>query len=304
MRLSPYEAAAIALLGSLVLSLGMSLQKRYIGWIGRPAECPPTIERRRKGRVYRDFGLWFFGFMLQNSVPVFQYFALMSLSTHVVAAVSGASVAFTAILARLFLRERLGRWRLAWTIILFVAIAAAGVFGESGSSGAEAFSMAALYVFLGLPLAMGIALLAARKRHRGPRLAAVLAASSGCLGGFMLFPLRAIQFAASPGIPGWLSSPFLYAYLGAGISSFVLLQTAYKDGEMASVAPAYYGTQVLWPAIGSLFVFGAAFLPAQAAAFALVAVCVALIAGAPPALSPPMDGPRRESPTGKQRNDN
>jgi drug/metabolite transporter (DMT)-like permease len=96
----------------------------------------------------------------------------------------------------------------------------------------------------------------------------------------MIFPMRAIQVAAEPSLAGYLSSPYLYVYLVAGAASFVLMQVAYKDGEMATLAPALYGMQVLWPAIGSIFVFGAAFRPAQAAAFALVAICVAAIAGA------------------------
>ena len=77
----------------------------------------------------------------------------------------------------------------------------------------------------------------------------------------MVFPLRALQVAASPGVAGWLSSPYFYAFLAAGCSSMIFIQAAYKDGEMAAVAPALYGMQVLWPALASYFVFGAKFLP-------------------------------------------
>jgi drug/metabolite transporter (DMT)-like permease len=280
----PLLAALIALSGNFCLSLGMTLQKRHVGWIGstprkRPPGKAPGIERRRAGRFYRDMAPWFLGFALMNAAPVFSYFALMGLSTNVVGSFAGMSVAFTALLAKLWLKERLGRRRLAWTIALFAAIGAAGLLGEGGSSGAERFSPAALYLFLCLPLAAGAALLASRGKARGPRLAAAIAAASGSLAGFMVFPLRALQVAAAPGIAGWLASPYLYAYLAAGISSFVLVQAAYKDGEMAAVAPALYGMQVLWPALGSLFVFGSRFDPAQAAAFVGVAVCVAAIAG-------------------------
>jgi drug/metabolite transporter (DMT)-like permease len=294
--LSPAVAAAIAISGNFVLSLGMSFQKRHIGWIGRPVTLPPERERRRAGRSRRDFALWFLGFMLVNVVPAFQFFALTGLSTNVVGAAAGTSVAFTAILAKLFLKERLGKRRLAWTVLLFAAIAAAGFLGEGGSSEAEDLSPAALYVFLGIPLALGAALFAARWRLKGTRqrasLAASLAAVSGCLGGFMVFPLRALQVDAGPGIAGWLASPYLYALLAASASSLVMIQAAYKDGEMAAVAPAFYGMQVLWPALASYFVFGAKFLPIQTAAFALVGVCVAVIAGVhhsanPPKLLPP-----------------
>jgi drug/metabolite transporter (DMT)-like permease len=294
MVIPPAAAAVIAVSGNFVLSLGMALQKRHVGWIGhRPARAPwrapgfpPERERRREGRFYRDFAFWFLGFMLMNIVPGFQYFALMGLSTNVVGAAAGTSIAFTAVLAKLFLKERLGKWRLVWSAILFAAIAAAGFLGDAGTSVAEGLSPAALYVFIGIPLVAGTALFIVRGRVKGPRLATAIAAVSGCLGGFMVFALRALQVAAAPGIAGWLVSPYFYAYFVAGISSFVLIQTAYKDGEMAAVAPALYGMQVLWPALGSHFVFGAKFFPAQMAAFVLVAACVAAIAGFHPAAKP------------------
>jgi drug/metabolite transporter (DMT)-like permease len=300
MSIPPAAAVAIAVMGNFVLSLGMALQKRHVGWIGRSPrrrDAPPSgRERRREGRFFRDFATWFLGFMLVNTVPAFQYFALMGLSTNVVGATSGMSVAFAAILARIMLRERLGRRRLAWTIVLFAAIAAAGFLGESGSSKAEDLSPAALFAFLGIPLVAGAILFAARGRLKGPRLAAILAAVSGCLGGFMIFPLRALQFSVGGGIAAVLASPYLYAFFAAGFPGFVLIQAAYKDGEMAAVAPAYYGLQVLWPALGSYFVFGARFLPAQTAAFVLVAVCVAAIAGAHPAARPSGPSDRNKAP--------
>jgi drug/metabolite transporter (DMT)-like permease len=224
--------------------------------------------------------------MLINIVPAFQYFALMGLSTNVVSATAGTSVAFAAILAKFMLKERLGGRRLVWTAALFAAIAAAGFLGDSGSSAAKGLSPAALFLFLGIPLVAGGALFAARGRLKGPRLAAAIAAVSGCLGGFMVFPLRALQVASAPGIAGWIASPYFYAFLAAGASSLALIQTAYKDGEMAAVAPAFYGMQVLWPALGSYFVFGARFLPLQTAAFALVALSVAVIAGVHPVARP------------------
>jgi drug/metabolite transporter (DMT)-like permease len=279
MSIPPWAAAAIAVSGNFVLSFGMSLQKRHIAWIGRSPGHPPW-RGHWDASFYRDFSLWFLGFTLMNVVSVFTFFALMGLSTNVVSAITGTSVAFTAILAKLMLKERLGGRRLAWTIALFAAIAVAGFLGEGGSSGAERFSPPALYAFFCAPFAVGCLLFALRRgRFKGPRLAAAIAAASGAVGGFMLFPMRAIQVAAAPGIWGALASPYLYAYLAAGAWSFILIQAAYKDGEMAAVAPALYGMQVLWPAIGSHYVFGAPFRPAQSAAFVGVALCVAAIAG-------------------------
>jgi drug/metabolite transporter (DMT)-like permease len=275
-------AAAIALAGSLLLSMGMTLQKRHVVWLGSP---------RPWGRAFfRHLGLWCLGILLMNLQTVSQYFALMGLPANVVGATTGASVAFTAMLAMLMLKERLGGRRLAWTLALFAAMAAAGFLGEGSGSEAKDLSPAALYVFLGIPLVLGVSLFSLRRHIKGPRLAASIAAVSGCLNGFMLFPLRALQVDAAPSLSGWLSSPYLYAYLVAGFSGFVLIQLAYRDGEMAAVAPALYGMQVIWPAIGSHLVFGTKFFPAQTAAFVAVAVCVGAISGPKP------PGARRKPP--------
>ena len=108
------------------------------------------------------------GFMLMNVVSVFTFFALMGLTTNVVSAITGTSVAFTAILAKLMLKERLGKGRLAWTIALFAAIAAAGFLGEGGSSGAKDLSPLALYAFFGIPFAVGVILFVEpRQNHFG-----------------------------------------------------------------------------------------------------------------------------------------
>jgi len=268
----PALAASVAVVGNFVLSLGMTLQKQHIGWIGR--DRPPGARRGR------DLALWLLGTCLMNVVWIFTFVALFGLSTNVVGAITGTSVAFTAMLAKLMLKEKLGKRRLAWTIALFAAIAAAGFLGETGASGGKDLSPGSLYAFLAVPLAAGGLLWAFRSRLRGPRLAAGIAAASGAIGGFMIFPMRAIQVSVGPELSSVVASPYLYAYLVAGLTSFVLIQVAYKDGEMSTVAPALYGMQVLWPAIGSPFVFGSAFSLPQAAAFLLVAVCVAAISGA------------------------
>ncbi len=72
---------------------------------------------------------------------------------------------------------------------------------------------------------------------------------------------------------------------------------------MAAVAPAFYGMQVLWPALASYFVFGATFYPVQTAAFALVALCVAFIAGFHPTAKKPIALLQRRSRTARTMTD-
>ncbi len=284
MTVSPLAAAAVILAGNAVLSLGNSLQKLNIGWMGGTAEgagAPGAGPARRdRGRFRsRAFAGWLAGFVMMNVVPAFQFIALLGLPANVVAAFAGSSVAFTAVFARFLLGERIGPRRAAWTIALFAAIAGAGLLGR-GPAGDELFSPPALWIFIGLPLALAAALAAARRRRRGPRLAVLLAAASGCFGGYMVVAMRALQIDAGASVSiAWLASPYLYAFLVCGFGGFSIVQLAYKDGEMARVAPALYGMQVLWPALASYFVFGSPFVALQAAAFALVAIGVAAIAG-------------------------
>lgn len=280
--MSPLAAALVALAGNFVLSLGMVLQKGNVGWIGRKGGLGRESRRERRG--------WTAGFLLMNLAPVFNYCALLGLAPNVVAAMVGSSVAFTTLLAALVLKERIGARRLAWTGGLFAALALAGLRGEAAG---ESLSGTALAVFVALPPAVGLFLAAARTRRRrrapasrDPRargLASAIAASAGAAGGSMLLSMRAVQLSAGPSMGSWLRTPYLYGYAVAGISAFILIQLAYKDGEMSSVSPVFYGMQVLWPALATYAVFAAPFDLIEAAAFGAIALTILFISRAPAA---------------------
>jgi drug/metabolite transporter (DMT)-like permease len=276
MTIPAYAAALVALGGNALLSLGMVLQKRNISCLdkGRPRDA--AFRRSALG--------WFAGFMLVNIVPAFNYVALLGLPPNVVGAMAGTSLAFTALLSVPILGERLGSRRLVLSAALFAAIIVAGLRGSSGAAADESFSPAALYAAFALPLAVAAAAWARRAvlGHTGRggerrKLALLFAAVAGSCGGFMVLPERALQIVAGDAPLRWLATPFLYLFLGGGLGGFVHLQVAYKDGEMTSVAPVYYGMQVLWPALASYSVFAAPFDPIQAAAFAALAICVGAI---------------------------
>jgi drug/metabolite transporter (DMT)-like permease len=267
--MSPVSAGGVALAGNFLLSLGMVLQKRHVGWIGAKGE--------RGAHFRRDRTLWLAGFALMNLAPVFNYLALLGLPPNVVGAAAGSNVAFTALLASVLLGERLGGRRLAWSGLLFAAIAVAALRGGSGPD--RGFSPGALYVFAAIPVAVAASVLAIRASRGGSKgLAVCIAAVAGSFGGFMILPMRALQLEAGSDALRWLATPYIYLYLIGGIGGFSIVQVAYKDGEMASVSPAYYGMQVLWPALASYFVFGAPLDAIQAAAFVAIALCVVFIA--------------------------
>ena len=273
-------AAAAALGGNALLSLGMVLQKRNVAWLGAARPLDRGSRRAALG--------WLAGFMLVNAAPAFNYLALLGLPPNVVSAAAGSNVAFTALFAAPLLGERLGPRRAAFSALLFGAIALAGLRG--GEAGGGAFSPAALYAFIALPAAaaaLAWALLRARRGRAAPAgaaerkgdraLALLFAAVAGSCGGYMVLPMRALQLAAGGEVARWLSTPYPYLFLAGGIGGFVHVQVAYREGEMASVAPLYYGLQVLWPALASYFVFSSPFDPLQAAAFLAIAAAIALI---------------------------
>jgi drug/metabolite transporter (DMT)-like permease len=267
MNPSPLSAALIALTGNFILSLGMVLQKRNVSWLGHKGARDRSFVRARSG--------WLLGFLLMNAAPIFNYLALLGLPPNVVGAAIGSSVAFTAILSALMLGETLGSRRLLWTCVMFAAIALAALRGRAGSG---SLAVPALYAFLAVPLLGALVCVARRRRRKSASLAVAIAAVAGAMGGYMILPLRALQIDAGASLSGWLASPFLYLYIVAGAGSFSIVQLAYKDGEMSRVSPAYYGMQVLWPALASYFAFSTPFDSLQALAFAAIAACVFLIA--------------------------
>jgi drug/metabolite transporter (DMT)-like permease len=269
MALDPVLAALSALCGNFILSLGMVLQKGHVQWIG--------FKGRKSSAWRRDVLGWSAGFMLMNLAPIGNYAALFGLPANVVSALMGSNVAFTAVLAALVLHEKIGARRLVWSGLLFVGLAAAGLRSEAPGA---ALVLPAFWLFAALPAAFGLFAAAARAKMRGSALAAFIAAASGCLGGSMVLSMRALQVGAAPSLAGWLASPFLYTYFFEGLLSFFLVNLAYKDGEMSLVSPAYYGMQVLWPAVASYAVLGAAFDPLQATAFAVIAFAVLMISRA------------------------
>jgi drug/metabolite transporter (DMT)-like permease len=260
-------AAFAALAGNFLLSLGMILQKRHVGWIGHKGSRDEAFRRARRG--------WLLGFTLMNAQPVFNFVALLGLPPNVVGAAAGSNVAFTAVLASLVLGERIGARRLAWTCAMFAAMAVSAFAAPPSGSG---FVPAALFASLAPPLLAAAVALPLRRRRRGPTTAVVLAAVAGSLGGFMVLPMRALQISGGGSLAGWLGAPWLWLYILAGVGGFSIVQLAYKDGRMSTVAPAYYGMQVLWPALASYFVFASPFAPVQGAAFAAIAVCTVIIA--------------------------
>jgi len=264
-----YVAALIALTGNFLLSLGMVLQKKNVGWFGHKGEKERKYRRARRG--------WILGFVLMNLQPVFNYFALFGLPPNVVAAMIGANVAFTSVLAALMLGERLTRRRLAGAVVIFAAVGAISLTGERAQAGIVEVRAGFYYAFGAFPFALAAVLAAFRRRIRSRAFPTMVAAVAGALGGYMVITMKALQLEASGGPLTWLATPYFYVYFAAGAASFSVLQLAFHRGEVTTVSPADYGMQVLWSALAAQFVFGMPIdLVHQAAILAILASIVAI----------------------------
>ncbi len=287
MTLSPLIAMPIALAGNACLSLGMVLQKKHVAWL----YARKTPEGRVAPGFRHDVAMWMAGFVLMNLQPIFLFVSLFGLSANVAASAAGSSVAFTALFSVPLLGEKLTRSRIWWTLALFGAIALAGLTGSpdtadaaaAGSSSSVAsvaapFSAAAVIVAFIIPFALAIVVAGLGSRPRFKAFfASGMGAAAGALGGFMVLPMRVIQ--SGPGtLASWLFAPWLWLYIAAGVSAFVFSQKAYGAGSLGQVAPAFYGMQVLWPAVASYAVFSTPFAPLQALAFAAIAAAVFFMA--------------------------
>ncbi|MBL8965676.1 MAG: DMT family transporter [Spirochaetaceae bacterium] len=263
-----YLAALIALVGNFLLSLGMVLQKKSVGWFGY---------KERKDRKYRRAKSgWIVGFTLMNLHPIFNYVALLGLPPNVVAAMIGTNVAFTSLLAALLLGEKINKRRITAFLLIFGAVALLGLRGKPHLGGLRDEW---LYVFGAIPLGIGALCWIFRRRLLGPAFPTAIAAVSGSLGGYMVLAMKAFQLRAGGDTGLWFTTPYIYLYFLGGLGAFSLIQLAFKHGDVTLVSPADYGMQVLWPSLASYFIFGMTFDPLQVGCIAAIVVAILLIAG-------------------------
>jgi len=261
-----------AVLGSAVVSLGMVLQKKGVGWFGKKS----GPEQKKESR--RDRTAWLVGYGLNNSLVLFYFFALKALEPSIVGAMMGLNIVFTALFSRTILKEPLSKRVIAGSAILIACIAVANLStrGDAVSRSAPFGMIAAFYLFpfLLVPLAFALRRFA---RFRGQSFAAMFALAAGCLEGVVIVLVKAMQHARGNDVLGYLTTPYLYAYYVATVAITGFMQVAYANARMTSVAPALWGAQIAYPVLIAYAAFSVPLVPVQLAAFAGVVACVVLI---------------------------
>ncbi len=263
-------STGMAVMGSLIISLGLVLQKRGVAWFKH------TDKKSAEFKLLRN--IWFLGFALNNLLSIFYYFALKGLSASVVGAMMGLNIIFSAIFSRLILKEHLSKTVIALSIILVIFIAMANLTSPEEKA-VPIPAESEIYLFFALPFCMTAVAQLLKKNSviKGEPYAILFAASAGSLEGFIIILIKALQASKGSNPLFYFSSPYLYLYILASVSLIMFMQVAYSHGRMTRTGPVLWAMQILYPVVISYISFGTQFIPLQTTAFAGIILCVILI---------------------------
>ncbi len=263
-------AIAFTIAGSMVISMGMVLQKRGVGWF-RHKELKNDHYKRLKR-------IWFIGFFLNNCLSIFYYFALKGLTASVVGAMMGLNIVFSAIFSSFILKEHISKTLAALSLLLVGFILLANLSAPAYEA-AKIPDPTLIITFCGIPFVLVALAHLLRKTVglRDERYAICFAAAAGALEGFIIVLIKALQASKGSNPLLYFTSPYLYLYLLASVSLIAFLQVAYSHGRMTRTAPVLWGAQILYPVVISYLAFSVKLVHMQLAAFGGIIVCVILI---------------------------
>lgn len=259
-----------AIVGSMVISLGMVLQKKGVAWFRWPGPKDAQYRRLRT--------LWFLGFGLNNLLSVFYFFALKAMSSAEVGATMGLNILFSAAFSAVLLKEPLSKRVITGSGAMVAFIVLANLSAPPYVPAVEP-SLALISAFFAAPYALvGLAVGARRFLGlQGDAYAMAFAAAAGALEGFIIVLIKAMQATHGNDILRYAATPYLYMYLASSASLIAFMQVAYAHGRMTKAGPVLWGMQIVYPVVIAYAAFGAALVPAQALAFTGILACVVVI---------------------------
>ena len=263
-------STSMAVMGSLIISLGLVLQKRGVAWFKH------THKKSAEYKLLRN--IWFVGFALNNLLSIFYYFALKGLSASVVGATMGLNIIFSAMFSRLILKEHLSKTVIALSVVLVFFIALANLTSPEEKSKTIPSELY-MYLFFIVPFCITAVAQLLKKTQviKGELYAIVFAASAGSLEGFIIILIKALQASKGSNPLLYFGSLYLYLYILASVSLIMFMQIAYSHGRMTRTGPVLWAMQILYPVVISYICFDTQFILLQTTAFAGIIVCVTLI---------------------------
>ncbi|MEN8152926.1 MAG: DMT family transporter [Acidobacteriota bacterium] len=226
------------------LSFGFVLQKKGIGWIGKNPGSDKDF--------YKNLAIWITGFILMNIYGVPSAVALKVLQPHIVASFAGWGIVVLVFFSNFFLKEKLNRSDYFYSMLIIAGIIFLTIFRDNSDQVQSVNSLSVIMFFL-FPILLFVAGFYGKKSHW---IRTVLFATvSGCAAGAMVVALKFLVAGYDYRVREYFSSPYLYLYIFAALLSFIALQFALKNGLMITTGPVQYTSNIIYPVIGSYFVF-------------------------------------------------
>lgn len=226
------------------LSFGFVLQKKGIGWMKK--------NLKRDKEFYKNLATWGTGFIIMNMYGIPSAIALKILQPHIVAAFAGWGIIVMVFFSNILLKEKIYKTDYYYSLLIISGILFITLF-RNAAAPEPYINSPALYSFFIFPAFLFAAGFAGKKN---PWIKTILFASaSGSAAGVMIVALKLLVAGYDYRVAEYFNSPFIYVYIIAALLSLVALQFALKNGLMIIVGPVQYSSNIIYPVIGSYFVF-------------------------------------------------
>ena len=234
----------LALFGYTLFSTGNVLQKKGVSWL--------NWKGAKDKKYAANLLIWGLGILLSYVVSIIPNgMASINLPPHIVSAISGWGITAIIILSYFLLKEKLYKSDILYSIVIIGAIFIIGIFQKA--SPIYKVNRYALYLLVFLPFLL---LIPALLKHTGNKIKTVCFSIFGGIGGgltIVILNIAVKEYGASAA--GYITSPYLFMYGLIGITTAIVMQLAYKYGQMVLIAPLQVSFNIIYPIICSYFIF-------------------------------------------------
>lgn len=256
----------MALVAYACISTGFVLMKMGIDrmeWKGK-----------RNKTFYKNLSLWITGFIIMNIYGVPSAVALKHLPSHIVASFAGWGIVVLVFLSHLLLKEKLAKTDIVFSLSIVAGIVLLNLFEKPSPPGTA--DETAMVLLAAVPVVLFTAgIVGGIVSGLSPKKKTVVFASvSGISAGLMVVTLRLLVLAYGYDVALYFNSPYLYAYIGFALLSFIALQAACKNGPMMVTGPVQYSTTIIYPLPAAFLVFDRGIHPVQFLAIGLIVYSV------------------------------
>lgn len=226
------------------LSFGFILQKKGIGWMEKNS--------KRDKKFYKNLAIWAAGFIIMNIYGIPSAIALKVLQPHIVASFAGWGIVVLVFFSNILLKEKIYKTDYYYSLLIISGILFITLFRDAAVTEPKDNSPALFlfFIFPALLFAAGFT----GKKSSGLK-TVLFASASGSAAGVMVVALKLLVEGYDYRVAEYFNSPFIYVYIFAALLSFIALQFALKNGLMITAGPVQFSSNIIYPVIGSYFVF-------------------------------------------------